>query len=65
VLLACSVFAMLVFTNSFVGTGGLLLYTSIASLVSAAHWRRLQRRDARPGLAVSHAFPFVSESSST
>jgi hypothetical protein len=53
---------MLVFTNSFVGTGGLLLYTSIGSLVSGAHWKKLQRRDARLG---RHAFPFVSESSSS
>jgi hypothetical protein len=59
--LACSVFAMLVFTNSFVGTGGLLLYTSMASLISAAHWRKLQRREARLRQAVPYAPPFVGE----
>jgi len=55
--LACSMFAMLVFTNSFVSTGGLLLYTSMASLIAAAHWRKIQRQNARVRFAPS----FVSE----
>jgi hypothetical protein len=63
--LACSVFAMLVFTNSLVSTGGLLLYTSIASLISAAHWRKLQRREASARAASHHAFGLVSEASSS
>ncbi|OMW51193.1 glucose-6-phosphate isomerase [Burkholderia pseudomallei] len=41
--LSLSVFAMLVFTNSFIGTGGLLLFMSIFSILSAAHWQKLQR----------------------
>lgn len=41
--LCLSVFAMLVFTNSLIGTGGLLLFTAIFSILSAAHWQRLQR----------------------
>ncbi|WP_323119930.1 O-antigen ligase family protein [Burkholderia alba] len=44
--LCLSVFAMLVFTNSFIGTGGLLLFTSIFSILSAAHWQKIQRRHA-------------------
>lgn len=44
--LSLSVFAMLVFTNSLIGTGGLLLFMSISSILSAAHWRKLQRRHA-------------------
>ncbi|WP_042337396.1 glucose-6-phosphate isomerase [Paraburkholderia ferrariae] len=45
--LALSIFAMLVFTNSLVGTGGLLLFSSVFSLLSAGHWRNLARRQAR------------------
>ncbi|WP_322011899.1 glucose-6-phosphate isomerase [Paraburkholderia sp. J12] len=44
--LALSIFAMLVFTNSLVGTGGLLLFSSVFSLLSAGHWRNLARRQA-------------------
>ncbi|AOK31383.1 MULTISPECIES: glucose-6-phosphate isomerase [Burkholderia] len=44
--LCLSIFAMLVFTNSFIGTGGLLLYTSVFSILSAAHWQKLQKIDA-------------------
>ncbi|AJX35382.1 glucose-6-phosphate isomerase [Burkholderia oklahomensis] len=44
--LSLSVFAMLVFTNSFIGTGGLLLFMSIFSILSAAHWQKLQRASA-------------------
>ncbi|RKP48305.1 glucose-6-phosphate isomerase [Trinickia fusca] len=44
--LAGSVFAMIVFANSFIGTGGLLMYMSIASLLSAAQWRKSQRQAA-------------------
>lgn len=55
--LACSIFAMLVFTNSLVSTGGLLLYMSVASLISGAQWRKWQRREGRRRLAPS----FVSE----
>lgn len=40
--LAC--FSMLVFTNSLVGTGGLLLFMSFFSILSAAHWQKLNRR---------------------
>jgi hypothetical protein len=35
---------MLVFTNSLVGTGGLLLFMSLFSILSAAHWQKQQRR---------------------
>ncbi|MGV2287811.1 glucose-6-phosphate isomerase [Trinickia sp. YCB016] len=42
--LALAVFAMLVFTNSLVGTGGLLLFMSVFLLLSAAHWQKIQRR---------------------
>ncbi len=42
--LAVSIFAMLVFTNSLVGTGGLLLFSSVFSILSAGHWTKLQRR---------------------
>ncbi|MGF6599736.1 hypothetical protein P3T23_004470 [Paraburkholderia sp. GAS448] len=42
--LSLAVFAMLVFTNSLVGTGGLLLFMSIFSILSAAHWQKLNRR---------------------
>jgi hypothetical protein len=44
--LCLSVFAMLVFTNSLIGTGGLLLFTSIFSILSAAHWQKAQRQHA-------------------
>ncbi|MDN7672363.1 glucose-6-phosphate isomerase [Burkholderia oklahomensis] len=44
--LSLSVFAMLVFTNSFIGTGGLLLFMSIFSILSAAHSQKLQRASA-------------------
>jgi hypothetical protein len=37
------VFAMLVFTNSLIGTGGLLLFMSVFLLLSAAHWQKIQR----------------------
>jgi hypothetical protein len=36
-----------VFTNSLVGTGGLLLFSSVFSLLAAGHWRKLTRRPAR------------------
>ena len=42
--LALSIFAMLVFTNSLVGTGGLLLFMGVFSIISAAHWQKLNRR---------------------
>ncbi|WP_322030417.1 glucose-6-phosphate isomerase [Paraburkholderia sp. J76] len=42
--LAISIFAMLVFTNSLVGTGGLLLFSSVFSILSAGHWTKLQRQ---------------------
>jgi len=45
--LALSIFAMLVFTNSLVGTGGLLLFTGVFSILSAGHWRKLTRPDTR------------------
>lgn len=51
--LSCSVFGMLVFTNSFVSTGGLLLYVSMSSLVAGAHWKKLQRRAVLQRLAPS------------
>ncbi len=44
--LMVSIFAMLVFTNSLVGTGGLLLFSSAFSILSAGHWRRMSRRQA-------------------
>jgi hypothetical protein len=42
--LGLAIFAMLVFTNSLVGTGGLLLFMSLFSILSAAHWQKLNRR---------------------
>ncbi|HXZ08357.1 MAG TPA: glucose-6-phosphate isomerase [Paraburkholderia sp.] len=42
--LGVAIFAMLVFTNSLVGTGGLLLFMSFFSILSAAHWQKLNRR---------------------
>ncbi|PMS37459.1 hypothetical protein B0G57_11684 [Trinickia symbiotica] len=63
--LACSVFAMLVFTNSFVSTGGLLLYTSMASLIAGAHWQKLQARELREHAAALLAPPSVDEASRT
>lgn len=44
--LSVSIFAMLVFTNSLVGTGGLLLFSSVFSILSAGHWRKLSRQHA-------------------
>ena len=44
VSLSLAIFAMLVFTNSLVGTGGLLLFISLFSILSAAHWQKQQRR---------------------
>ncbi len=44
--LMVSIFAMLVFTNSLVGTGGLLLFSSVFSILSAGHWRKMTRRQA-------------------
>jgi hypothetical protein len=43
VSLSLAIFAMLVFTNSLVGTGGLLLFISLFSILSAAHWQKQQR----------------------
>jgi hypothetical protein len=42
--LGLAIFAMLVFTNSLIGTGGLLLFMSVFSILSAAHWQKLNRR---------------------
>lgn len=42
--LGLAIFTMLVFTNSLVGTGGLLLFMSLFSILSAAHWQKQQRR---------------------
>ncbi|WP_133648821.1 glucose-6-phosphate isomerase [Paraburkholderia flava] len=42
--LSIAIFAMLVFTNSLVGTGGLLLFMSVFSILSAAHHQKLVRR---------------------
>ncbi len=44
VSLALAIIAMLVFTNSLVGTGGLLLFMSLFSILSAAHWQKQNRR---------------------
>ncbi|WP_322102772.1 glucose-6-phosphate isomerase [Paraburkholderia sp. J41] len=44
--LSVSIFAMLVFTNSLVGTGGLLLFSSVFSILSAGHWRKLSSQPA-------------------
>jgi uncharacterized membrane protein len=52
---------MLVFTNSFVSTGGLLLYTSMASLIAGAQWRKLQRREMRLRAAAQVAPPLTGE----
>ncbi len=46
VSLSLSVFAMLIFTNSLIGTGGLLLFTSLCSITAAAHWGKMQRAHA-------------------
>ncbi|WLE63452.1 glucose-6-phosphate isomerase [Burkholderia plantarii] len=43
VSLAISIFAMLVFTNSLIGTGGSLLFMSLFSILSASHWQKIQR----------------------
>lgn len=48
--LCLSVFAMLVFTNSLIGTGGLLLFTAIFSILSAAHWQKARRQSSAAGL---------------
>jgi hypothetical protein len=45
--LMISIFAMLVFTNSLVGTGGLLLFSSVFSILSAGHWTRMNRLASR------------------
>jgi hypothetical protein len=42
--LSLAIFAMLVFTNSLVGTGGLLLFMGAFSILSAAHWQKLNTR---------------------
>ncbi|MBP0594680.1 glucose-6-phosphate isomerase [Paraburkholderia sp. LEh10] len=42
--LSLAIFAMLVFTNSLVGTGGLLLFMGAFSILSAAHWQKLNGR---------------------
>lgn len=51
--LAVSIFAMLVFTNSLVGTGGLLLFSSVFSILSAGHWHKLTQRGAARHTEVS------------
>jgi hypothetical protein len=35
---------MLVFTNSLVGTGGLLLFMGVFSILSAVHYEKMNRR---------------------
>jgi hypothetical protein len=42
--LSIAIVGMLVFTNSLVGTGGLLLFMSMFSILSAAHWQKQNRR---------------------
>jgi hypothetical protein len=42
--LSLAIFAMLVFTNSLVGTGGLLNFMSLFSILSAAHCVKMTRR---------------------
>jgi hypothetical protein len=42
--LSLATFAMLVFTNSLVGTGGLLLFMSVFSILSAVHYEKMNRR---------------------
>jgi hypothetical protein len=42
--LSLATFAMLVFTNSLVGTGGLLLFMSVFSILSAVHYDKINRR---------------------
>ena len=44
VSLSIAIVGMLVFTNSLVGTGGLLLFMSMFSILSAAHWQKQNRR---------------------
>ncbi|MCC8391439.1 glucose-6-phosphate isomerase [Paraburkholderia sp. MMS20-SJTR3] len=44
VSLCLATFAMLVFTNSLVGTGGLLLFMSAFSILSAVHYEKMNRR---------------------
>ncbi|PRX31394.1 hypothetical protein B0G75_105176 [Paraburkholderia sp. BL18I3N2] len=41
--LSLATFAMLVFTNSLVGTGGLLLFMSVFSILSAVHYEKINR----------------------
>ncbi|WP_408414720.1 glucose-6-phosphate isomerase [Paraburkholderia strydomiana] len=41
--LCLATFAMLVFTNSLVGTGGLLLFMSVFSILSAVHYEKITR----------------------
>ncbi len=45
--LSLATFAMLVFTNSLVGTGGLLLFMSVFSILSAVHYEKMNRRTSR------------------
>ncbi|TGP13014.1 glucose-6-phosphate isomerase, partial [Mesorhizobium sp. M2D.F.Ca.ET.233.01.1.1] len=47
-------FAMLVFTNSLVGTGGLLLFTSVFSILSAVHYEKLNRASASSRMPIFH-----------
>src|SRR6201996_1264854 len=42
--LSLATFAMLVFTNSLVGTGGLLLFMGVFSILSAVHYEKINRR---------------------
>ena len=51
--LAVAIFAMLVFTNSLVGTGGLLLFSSVFSILGAGHWHKLTQRGAARTTEVS------------
>jgi hypothetical protein len=42
--LALSMFAMLVFTNSLISTGGLLLFSGVFSILGAGHWNKAAQR---------------------
>jgi hypothetical protein len=42
--LSVAILAMIVFTNTLVGTGGALLFMSLFSILSAAHWQKQNRR---------------------
>jgi hypothetical protein len=44
--LSLATFAMLVFTNSLVGTGGLLLFMGVFSILSAVHYEKINRANA-------------------